>query len=765
MRRRATGSSKPAPRAKHVKKEPRKEPPAVNEAQKEADDVFFNNLRSKSPRGTPAMDFAIGAPVKTPRDDEADAAKPSRRAGVKEKLVRSRSAGSSSSNSSLDDRAIGRPNSITASGGYNLTPEDLEADRLIYEKYQKEKSKNKKVLKGKKSALGSNSSSNVPGNGKDGRKPAPLGIARKQSQQSQQMDTSTEKETRRNLDKRTARIRHSPHFKAFISHYRNLHPNLNSNHNHREAKFDDNPCVQRTFNGVSVFVRKRPLFKYESKNNDFDIVSVSSSSTESADRVILHSCTMHPDMKRMMHKPIVYSCSAAFDQHASNADVYDNVASDMVKKIKTGKGVSTILMYGQTGSGKTYTMTAIEKQAVADLFAASDNVEGDAYDEEGADDEHVTPPPPPTITVKYIELCGKKAIDLFGRRAGEEVRIIDEVMGMGHDENEIDDNAALKSKFLEGEYDPDDEAVVEKKVKVVWKYAQELTVKSPEQLLKFIDVGKGRRATEATDVNGTSSRSHAVLQIAVTKNDGSDERGVLTLIDCAGSERRNDSLYHSKERQMESNEINASLYALKECIRARVNSKNKPNTYIPYRSSLLTRVLRESFEDPNAFLSIIATAAPTATDTEHTMETLKTVSTIVGLETRIAEGDNTFVSPAHELRQNIVNKEGGQGGKADGGPAGVMPVKWSEMQLRNWLVKSNGGMFSCVEAKLKKGDNGKFMMSLTAAKMAGENGLLPDNMGLSVELYNKLREEGERTSKKIEVERKAKILLLKGLDG
>ncbi len=93
------------------------------------------------------------------------------------------------------------------------------------------------------------------------------------------------------------------------------------------------------------------------------------------------------------------------------------------------------------------------------------------------------------------------------------------------------------------------------------------------------------------------------------------KRGVLTLIDCAGSERRHDSMYHSSERQKESAEINASLWALKECIRARATN----NSRIPYRNSNLTRILRESFERQNARLCVIACVAPNATDTEHTV--------------------------------------------------------------------------------------------------------------------------------------------------
>lgn len=157
--------------------------------------------------------------------------------------------------------------------------------------------------------------------------------------------------------------------------------------------------------------------------------------------------------------------------------------------------------------------------------------------------------------------------------------------------------------------------------------ATALEVSTPEELMKAINLAKSRRATEVTEKNGVSSRSHAVCQLKVK------ERGVLTLIDLAGSERRHDAMYHSSERQKESAEINASLWSLKECIRARANK----NSRIPYRGSNLTRILRESLERDDAKLCVIGCIAPNATDTEHTMETLKTVSTIVGTEGYIKE--------------------------------------------------------------------------------------------------------------------------------
>ena len=167
-----------------------------------------------------------------------------------------------------------------------------------------------------------------------------------------------------------------------------------------------------------------------------------------------------------------------------------------------------------------------------------------------------------------------------------------------------------------------------------------------------------------TDVNGGSSRSHAVCQIVVA---GGGEEGLLTLVDCAGSERKEDSMYHDKERQRESTEINASLYALKvgitrrvffgvlprrrqailrsltarqhvallqECVRARALCARGRAVQIPFRSSSLTKVLMESFVRPDARLAVIATVSPIPTDTEHSISTLRTVCAIAGFEER-----------------------------------------------------------------------------------------------------------------------------------
>lgn len=149
----------------------------------------------------------------------------------------------------------------------------------------------------------------------------------------------------------------------------------------------------------------------------------------------------------------------------------------------------------------------------------------------------------------------------------------------------------------------------------------------------------------------------------------------MTLIDCAGSERRNDSLYHSSDRQKESTEINASLFALKECIRARSEGKS----YVPYRSSNLTRILRETLEQQGSKLCIVATVAPNATDTEHSMETLKTITSLVGTEGIELEQEGSsrkLLSATPDSKARTPAKE-----------ELVGPHQWNHDELVAWMEK------------------------------------------------------------------------------
>ncbi|KAF4717371.1 hypothetical protein FOZ63_010584, partial [Perkinsus olseni] len=192
---------------------------------------------------------------------------------------------------------------------------------------------------------------------------------------------------------------------------------------------------------------------------------------------------------------------------------------------------------------------------------------------------------------------------------------------------------------------------------VILEGAESVPVDDADRLIEIARQSHTRRKTETTGANDVSSRSHAVCRITITKPGGSGT-GSLVLVDCAGTERRKDSFYHDKIRQQEGAEINASLHALKECIRYRMLRQNNTgvavekegSTFVPFRASALTRVLAEGFVRPDALLHVMATISPCATDIEHSISTLKAVSMLSGKEDALTEVRQTELFP-------IVKKE------------------------------------------------------------------------------------------------------------
>jgi kinesin family protein 2/24 len=146
---------------------------------------------------------------------------------------------------------------------------------------------------------------------------------------------------------------------------------------------------------------------------------------------------------------------------------------------------------------------------------------------------------------------------------------------------------------------------------------QEIAADTPESLSEIIEIGNQNRTTHATESNDESSRSHAICQIMLRK--GEKLVGRLSLIDLAGSERGADTKSHNQQRRLEGAEINKSLLALKECIRALDNNKS----HVPYRGSKLTLVLKDSFTREKARTVMIATVSPAASSADHTLNTLR----------------------------------------------------------------------------------------------------------------------------------------------
>ena len=124
------------------------------------------------------------------------------------------------------------------------------------------------------------------------------------------------------------------------------------------------------------------------------------------------------------------------------------------------------------------------------------------------------------------------------------------------------------------------------------------------------------RAQGTTGANSESSRSHAILSMSLMHYEKLYSK--MSFIDLAGSERGADTMHTDKQTKMDGAEINKSLLALKECIRALDQDKK----HTPFRGSKLTLVLKDSFVG-NSKTTMIANISPASNCCEHTLNTLR----------------------------------------------------------------------------------------------------------------------------------------------
>lgn len=155
----------------------------------------------------------------------------------------------------------------------------------------------------------------------------------------------------------------------------------------------------------------------------------------------------------------------------------------------------------------------------------------------------------------------------------------------------------------------------------------EHNVANAEALIGLIEEGASFRSTGTTSRNADSSRSHAVLQLHLYRDALNGRRGKatefsrLTFIDLAGSERGADTSQASRATRLEGAEINTSLLALKEVIRALATGDSL--SHVPFRGSKLTQVLKQSFVGKNCRSVMIACISPNIGNCEQTLNTLR----------------------------------------------------------------------------------------------------------------------------------------------
>jgi len=382
-------------------------------------------------------------------------------------------------------------------------------------------------------------------------------------------------------------------FIGLVRRWRDDHAGLARPHdNHSEATSrsgddDDKICV---------CVRKRPLNSKELLKKEHDAVSVLHPTAT------VHSAKLRVDGISKYCDHNSFKFDHAFDEDASTEDVYVCTAKPLVSYVcGTARGGSvvpraTVFAYGQTGSGKTFTMGGIQKMVADDVFLTLSN---NSFDDTGCSLENTT------CSIAIFEIYGGRIQDLLNNR--NRLKVLEDGRG-----------------------------------EVVVSGLREFEASSPREFLRLLDEGNDNRTTHATEANDVSSRSHAICQILFRDRRTGRMRGKLSLVDLAGSERGSDTKSHNRQRRTESSEINTSLLALKECIRA-IDSDSK---HVPYRQSKLTLILKDCFVSKSARTAMIATLSPGSYSTDHTVNTLRYADRIKEKKVGTALAPSNNRSPA-----------------------------------------------------------------------------------------------------------------------
>ena len=324
---------------------------------------------------------------------------------------------------------------------------------------------------------------------------------------------------------------------------------------------------------IRVIVRKRPLSRKELSKNDQDIVDIRNNR-----QVVVKELKVKVDLTKFIEEH-AFNFDLAFDESITNEQIYLQTVRPMIEaafhKIKV-----TCFAYGQTGSGKTYTMMGNRRQipglyllAAYDIFTLLQNYRG--Y----------------TIWVSFYEIYCGKLFDLLNER-----------------------------KILTAREDGKQNICIGG---LTEKNAEDINI-----LMQIIEYGLNARTVGVTGANADSSRSHGIIQIKI-KDLNMKDYGKISFIDLAGSERAADTIDVNKQTKFDGAEINKSLLALKECIRALDQDKK----HTPFRGSKLTLVLRDSFIG-NCKTLMIANISPALGCSEHTLNTLRYASRVKELRAK-----------------------------------------------------------------------------------------------------------------------------------
>ncbi|KAI1890834.1 hypothetical protein AGOR_G00157690 [Albula goreensis] len=341
---------------------------------------------------------------------------------------------------------------------------------------------------------------------------------------------------------------------------------------------------------VKVAVRVRPFNSRETSKESKCIIQMQGNST-----IILNP-------KSPKEPPKSFSFDYSYWSHTTPEDpcfasqwlVYNDIGKEMLQHAFEGYNVC-IFAYGQTGAGKSYTMMGKQEEGQEGIIPLLCKEIFDKISDNCNEDMSYS------VEVSYMEIYCERVRDLLNPKNKGHLRV--------------------REHPLLGPYVED---------------LSKLAVTSYTDIADLMDAGNKARTVAATNMNETSSRSHAVFTIVFTqkKHDSetdltSEKVSKISLVDLAGSERA-DSTGAKGTRLKEGANINKSLTTLGKVISALAevdnctskSKKKKKTDFIPYRDSVLTWLLRENLGG-NSRTAMVAALSPADINYDETLSTLR----------------------------------------------------------------------------------------------------------------------------------------------
>uniref|UniRef100_A0A8D0D4Z3 Kinesin family member 21B n=1 Tax=Sander lucioperca TaxID=283035 RepID=A0A8D0D4Z3_SANLU len=362
-----------------------------------------------------------------------------------------------------------------------------------------------------------------------------------------------------------------------------------------------------------------------------------------------HVCTLVTpgEPQVLLGKDKAFTYDFVFDIDSEQQYIYQTCVYKLIEGCFEGYN-ATVFAYGQTGSGKTYTMgtgfdvslgqqeQGIITRAVHQLFEGIQNRRVRAQ-------EAGSQPPEFKVSAQFLELYNEEVLDLFDGTRDPESRNRKSNIKIHEDASGSIYTTGVTSRLVQSE----------------------------EELLQCLKLGALSRTTASTQMNATSSRSHAIFTIYLCQMRVCPQNGELNgvdsspiaqpefetlmakfhFVDLAGSERLKRT-GATGERAREGISINCGLLALGNVISA-LGDQSKKGGHVPYRDSKLTRLLQDSLGG-NSHTLMIACISPSDRDFMETLNTLKYANRARNIKNKVVVNQDKTSQQISALRAEIA---------------------------------------------------------------------------------------------------------------